>query len=146
MGLRGAMAIEQLQPAAWAEPHPLVLSVGDAELALRNGAKLHMVDPAIEEARRGGGADQIGEGDAVVAGAGERRGAITAFAGGAPHLDVREQRMPEIEALARPRGFGRHAHEARPVPVRPALLVHRSSPRRSQGRKPNAVLPSVNRI
>src|SRR3546814_17007059 len=91
MGLRRAVAIEQLQPAAWAEPFALVLPVRDAELALHDGAKLHMVDPAIEKARGGGRAEEVGEGDAVVARTGERRSAIAVFPVGASAFGRKER-------------------------------------------------------
>src|SRR3546814_1948038 len=101
MGLRRAMAIEQLESGARTERYALVVGVGEVELSVHYNAKLHMVDPAVVETRRRGRADQIGEGDAVVAGAGQRRRAIAAFADGAPHVDVRKQRVPEVEPLDR---------------------------------------------
>src|SRR3546814_3360774 len=70
MGLRRAMAIEQLESGARTERYALVVGVGEVELSVHYNAKLHMVDPAVVETRRRGRADQIGEGDAVVAGAG----------------------------------------------------------------------------
>src|SRR3546814_16625308 len=92
MGLRRAMAIDQLESGARTERYALVVGVGEVELSVHYNAKLHMVDPAVVETRRRGRADQIGEGDAVVAGAGQRRRAIAAFADGAPHVRSEERR------------------------------------------------------
>src|SRR3546814_9574310 len=94
----------------------------DPELTFCDDAKLHMIDPSIVEARCRGSADQIGEGDAVIAGAGQGRGAIAVLACGAPHVDVREQRMPEVEPFLHGRNLSGHADEARGLPMRAAVL------------------------
>src|SRR3546814_20221694 len=98
-----------------------------------------MVDPACGETRRGGRADQIGEGEAVVAGAGQRRRAIAAFADGAPHVDVRKQRVPEVEPFLHRRNVRGYARETRVLPVRTALLPHSPVPFRRRKLKPFAV-------
>src|SRR3546814_8651512 len=95
IGLRRAVAIEQLESGPWTEPQALVPPMDDPELTFCDDAKLHMIDPSIVEARCRGSADQIGEGDAVIAGTGQGRGAIAVLACGAPHVDVREQRRSE---------------------------------------------------
>src|SRR3546814_3068769 len=69
IGLRRAVAIEQLESGPWTEPQALVPPMDDPELTFCDDAKLHMIDPSIVEARCRGSADQIGEGDAVIAGA-----------------------------------------------------------------------------
>src|SRR3546814_6700214 len=65
IGLRRAVAIEQLESGPWTEPQALVPPMDDPELTFCDDAKLHMIDPSIVEARCRGCADQIGEGDAV---------------------------------------------------------------------------------
>src|SRR3546814_11483547 len=97
MGLRRAMAIEQLESGARTERYALVVGVGEVELSVHYNAKLHMVDPAVVETRRRGRADQIGEGDAVCASAGQRRRAISAFADAAPNADGGKPRVPEAD-------------------------------------------------
>src|SRR3546814_7218990 len=65
IGLRRAVAIEQVESGPWTEPQALVPPMDDPELTFCDDAKLHMIDPSIVEARCRGSADQIGEGDAV---------------------------------------------------------------------------------
>src|SRR3546814_16540587 len=94
----------------------------DPELTFCDDAKLHMIDPSIVEARCRGSADQIGEGDAVIAGAGQGRGAIAVLACGAPHVDVREQRMPEVEPFLHRRNLSGHANEPLGLPLREDVI------------------------
>src|SRR3546814_4320823 len=76
IGLGRPVAIEQMEPRAGAEPLAHIVSVGEAELPFCDETQLHVIEPAIDEARRGGRAGEIGEGDAVVARATQRRRAI----------------------------------------------------------------------
>src|SRR3546814_16610662 len=85
MGLRRAMAIEQLESGARTERYALVVGVGEVELSVHYHAKLHMADPAVVETRLRCSADNIVEGAAVVAGAGKRLREILALATGPPH-------------------------------------------------------------
>src|SRR3546814_13088241 len=108
----------------------------DPAPAFLAGARLQMIDPSSVDARGRGRADQIGEGDAVIAGAGQGGGAIAVLACGAPHVDVREQRMPEVEPFLHGRNLSGHADEARGLPMRAAVLPHTRSP---SARKASAV-------
>src|SRR3546814_19493022 len=108
MGLRRAMAIDQLESGARTDRYALVVGVGEVELSVHYNANLHMVDPAVVETRRRERADQIGEGDAVVSGAGQRRRAIAAFSDCASPVDVRNETMPERAPLLQQRHPSRH--------------------------------------
>src|SRR3546814_3702365 len=61
IGLGRPVAIEQMEPRAGAEPLAHIVSVGEAELPFRDETQLHVIEPAIDEARRGGRAGEIGD-------------------------------------------------------------------------------------
>src|SRR3546814_5858065 len=68
IGLGRPVAIEQMEPRAGAEPLAHIVSVGEAELPFRDETQLHVIEPAIDEARRGGrdGRESAVEGEGCV--------------------------------------------------------------------------------